>query len=110
MDHVIVVQSTGVAIAHTLHQQLQDLLHIGKTPFVSIGGQTHRRGIYRIGRNAEWVACFILALQPVVLATDGGILPAEFDEKKNHPLQFLERMVPYSCFYSLFTEWSLKIH
>ena len=41
---------------------------------------------------------------------DGGILPAGFDEKKNHPLQFLEQMVPFPCFYSLFTELSLKIH
>ena len=30
MDHVIVVQSRGVAIAHTLHQQLEDLLHGAK--------------------------------------------------------------------------------
>ena len=67
MDHVIVVQGRGVAIAHTLHQQLDDLLHGAKTPFVSISGQAHRRGIYRIGRNAEWVACFILACQPIFL-------------------------------------------
>ena len=41
---------------------------------------------------------------------DGGILPADFDEKMSHPLQFLEQMALFPCFYSLFTELSLKIH
>ena len=58
-----VVQLGIVAIGHGLQKQLDDLLHVLKTPFVSIGGLAHLRGIYGIGVDAEWAACFISACQ-----------------------------------------------
>lgn len=109
MDHVIVVQSRGVAIAHTLHQQLQNLLHGAKTPFVQLAVKpTAGANIESAWMPNGWRVLYQPVNRPQRI--DGGILPAGFDEKKNHPLQFLEQMVPFSCFYSFFTEWSLKFH
>ena len=109
MDHVIVVQSRGVAIAHTLDQQLEDLLHGAKLLSFRLAVRpTAGASIGSAGMPNGWRVFYQPVNRPQRI--DGGILIAGFDEKKNHPLQFLERMVPFPCFYSLFTEWSLKIH
>ena len=85
------------------------IFFMGQNSFRSIDGLARRRGIYGTGTEpGRWRVFY----QPVNRSQriDGGILIAGFGEKKNHPLQFLEQMVLFSCFYRFFTESSLKIH
>ena len=84
MDHVIVVQSGGVAIAHTLHQQLEDLLHGAKLLSFRLAVRP-TAGAYM---GSAWMPNgWRVLYQPVnrPRGIDGGILIAGFDEKMDHP-------------------------
>ena len=79
-----VVQLGIVAIGHGLQKQLDDLLHIHKAPFVSIGGPAHRRGIY----GSAWMPNgWRVFYQPVNRPQwiDGGILQGAFDKIMDRP-------------------------